>query len=257
MNLQEYFRAHYTQLLEAVDMVVEKDSRDFYTGKRRPASESKKHKEALLRFISEIMSMVPNEENADYIIVSQEYYDSLSDSEEPCVTTFIYKIEDLKSYNVKKQLLSLDIEKMTDEEIMSWYNFVGRGSFITPWGYWTSPWEDWMGLTVYEKSMEEHGIASSFADIIREMTFNGTTRDQQEKRRRELEEISMDAEDDQDEPCSAEGLLAGLNLEDGRSDEERKADREKLYKTALFYNIEKERTLVDVCAYCRGLGTGD
>ena len=245
MNLQEYFRAHYSELLEAADL-VSKEGPFCTAGRETPDGAAGRRRESLGRFIRCIMGLVPNQEESGSIITMQEYYDALEDGMEPCVTPYVYRIEDIRSYEIKTQLLHLDARSMTDEEVMSWCGAIKDSPFITPWGYWMSPWEDWLGLSVCEKNIEEHGIVRSLAGIIREMTFNGTTRAQQEERRKETEQ-AMEAAEDIEEPAGADGDREGPEEEDT---EDRDSLLKEMYRASLLCNIAKERALAGVRACC-------
>lgn len=256
-NLLDYMKAHYGELLEAVDMEIERESYIEYTNEKLPEEILGRRKLALLNFVGAILSLTPNQEEAGSIIVSGEFCDFPEDDDtETYIAPSVYRMEDLKKYRPKTEIFGLDVNALSNEEVNQWLDWIKEQPYLTSYGYDFSPWEDWLGLMVDEESMERHGIARSLAGILLEMTFNGVTREDQEERRDELRALAdeldelilqMPEEEQKKHLHSLDELREEIGWKDERTQEEKDADMNRLRREMLKNCIMTEQNLQSVC----------
>ena len=68
------------------------------------------------------------------------------------------------------------------------------------YGYTETPWEETLGAEIFPENYEAYGRIEFLSSILFEMSFNGFTKEMQAKRRAELDEAIVEAEEIQSMP---------------------------------------------------------
>ena len=121
----------------------------------------------------------------------------------------------------------------------------------TGYGYEFTPWEDVLGAEVLPDNYSRIGKDEFLADILYEFSFNGMTRESQEKRRLELESSIEEAERLRKFPekekylVSMDTLFKGIFQDDMRTEEVKKEEQRMMYldsvrtREAWFFEMQK------------------
>ena len=250
MNLYTYFKTHPNEVESAINYMAERETH-VYTGEPYTKEEQDDFRLALTHLVRDFAGMTPNQESSDSVILFIRRYDALDDEMELLTESNVFRKEDLMNYPVSKEILGLDAHAMSTEEINALFEKMKALPFITSYGYEFSPWEDWLGLDIDEDSLNACGTDEGLTDVLREMTFNGFTRESQDERRAELEEsashfdelMAMDEEERKEHLISWEEVKKDLGFEDTRTPEEKQRDTDNMTFSAVHFFIEKQNTI--------------
>lgn len=255
MILKDFIKAHMDEFKKAVEASVERDMEcPYFRHDEDTEAERKYRMDRYRSFMDDILSSRPDTEHNDGIMFLLPSLDEDNPSE-VVYNIYVYNTAELGRYEPQMQDVDFSAVDGDREKIHRAFEDYKEKPYITSYGYEFSPWEEWLALEVDTASFEKFGILNGFIDIINEMTFNGTNRESQEERRKELEESSRRAdelmelsEEERQERLTRsepETVFAGLN--EGKTEEEIEAERreflENAERAAVWFAIRKDREL--------------
>ena len=214
-------------------------------------------KKAYEGWIKRLMEIDPDPSEKDNICIAIRMYDPLSDEGE-MVYSDIFRKDEIGRYEIDHRLLEADPDQMTDDEIQAFIDTLD-GHHIDSYGYEFSPWSETLGVEVFMDSFYEHGLVDPIVSILEDMSFNGIWEEQQDERRKELEESAREVEEIMALPeeeregrfVKASDVFADLNkkygFQDTRTPDEKEKERlkfrKKINREGLTNRIAKERAI--------------
>lgn len=145
-------------------------------------------KELVTKFIDDLLHISPKRESC--IIIFEKYWDDNEGKSVFDVYPECYYKEEIDEYleNIKGKPCPVN-EYNEDMDESSLKKLVLKfDSFPVSYAFEFIEWETILGWEVYTGNIEELGLQKCIYSILYEMSFNGMTREEQEKRREELDE---------------------------------------------------------------------
>lgn len=166
--------------------------------------DKEKVKNSQKEFINMLLSLTPNVDDSN-VIVFEKGYDNYDDEIEEMLYATMYERKDIKKYLDTVEGKTFPIEEIDETMSAKEAEKLTKSlfdAFPTPtrYGFEFSEWEDILGWSVYEENIQEFGLQKCIHELLHEMSFNGMTREQQEKRRKELEESTKELKEIQNLP---------------------------------------------------------
>ena len=199
------------------------------------------YKEEKLRNIQEtlIENLLNTEvkENANDLLLFEKCWESLVDDEpEEIIDVSLIKKDELKEFleNTGKITFPvIDIEKLehdkyTEEELIDIIDSIPE--LPQSYSFIFSPWEDILGAEVFVQSIEETEMQECIYQLLYELSFNGITKEQQDKNRKDFE-TSMNSfkELGESDYISFDDMKERMGFKDDRTEEEKREDKRKMY----------------------------
>ena len=255
MTLFEMLQSHKEEACIALANLAKKEAECPYFHHIEDKNEEVRSRtDNYLRFFSHLMTLTPDMNENNSVILSVLRYDddklttSISDGD-PDIT--IYRKEDLESYQPLFADMSDQIGDLSNEDIDAMYARVRAANRPTAWGYEFSEWEKWLGLDVDVYGWERNGIIPTMEALFNEMTFNGTDTESQNERREELEESARESKEIMDLPeeerskhfTPADKVFEELGWVDDRTEEEKALDHKKMMCASAAYWIFSDKVI--------------
>lgn len=151
----------------------------------------------LTDFVNMLKTLTPIESD-DHIIIFEKYWEHDDhDKTHPEVSGELYHTPDVINYintnrkvRVSRKLSKIDLErfdnKLTLEQVRECCNTFPL--FPVAYGYEYCDWEEILGYKVYEGNLKQFNIQDCIYAVLFEMSYNGFTREDQMRRRAELDE---------------------------------------------------------------------
>ena len=175
MILKEYIKAHRSEFEKAVSACIEEDmERPTFRHDEDRAAERARRTEAYRRFTEEFMSLEPHCSDDGGVIFLLPMPDE--DTLEPVYDIYIFDAGELKDYTPVMQDVDFDSVKDDPGKLDGAFLRYFGLPFLIPYGYWCSPWEEWLALEVDEASFEKYGVVKGLSRILFEMKFIGMDR---------------------------------------------------------------------------------
>ena len=179
------------------------------------------------KFCEMLLSLTP--EQSEYALLALENYADGKGKVEA---------EMVKSSELREKLTQIQKKKTpgisaesTKEQIK---DFLTKTKDLLPqaFAYDYTPWEETLGVEVYPENYMHMGKDAFLASALYEMSFNGMTREKQEKQRKKLTDAieeykeieKMPPEEREKHLYTWEDIMGEFDFKDDRSEEEKKAE---------------------------------
>lgn len=176
-------------------------------------------------------------ENNNDLLVFEKCWDSLvDDGPEEIIDVSFVKKDELREFfkNTGKITFpvidteKLEHDKYTEEELIDIIDSIPE--LPQPYSFIFSPWEDILGAEVFVQSIEETEMQECIYQLLYELSFNGITKEQQDKNRKDFE-TSMNSfkELGESDYISFDDMKERMGFKDDRTEEEKREDKRKMY----------------------------
>ena len=196
-------------------------------------------------FLETLLSLKPNENKEGNIIVMEKYWDTDCYNDDKIysyISPEMYIKKDIKKYLKKIKNLECPIKEYNENASSGELKELLKKFPDRPvaYAYYFSEWEDILGWDVYEGNLDEFDLQDCIYGLLFELSFNGTTKEMQDERRKELdnsikesEEIHNLPEEEQKKRLkSLDDLKEELSWEEP-SEEEFEMQMQKMYLCSL------------------------